>query len=81
MNGTRADIKAFGVVSMKDSRGQPGRLMGGAELQIARPGFDKNERGEDTRERKAPVENVRLFNNLAADQLRTNIFAKTLAEI
>ena len=82
MNGTRADIKTFGNVGIKDSRERGGRLMGGAELQIARPGYDEKERGDDTRlARKTPVENVYLWNELAADQLRTNMFAKTIAEL
>ena len=82
MKGTRPDSRTHGKVGIKDSRERSGRLMGGAELQIARPSVNAKSRGNDTRlARKTPAENSRLWNTLAAKQLRNNPFAKTMAEI
>lgn len=78
---TRPDAKTYGEVGIKGSREVGGRLMGGAELQVAKPGFDEAERGADTRARKADPTNVRLWNDLAATQLRTNEFAKTIYDM
>lgn len=78
---TRADATTYGAVGIKNSREAGGRLMGGADLQVAKLGFDNSERGNDTRFRKADPTNVRLWNDLAAKQLRTNQFAKTLYDM
>ena len=82
MNGTREDIRTFGFVGLKASGATPGRFMGGAELQVGRPCFDEQERGADTRlARKTGPDNTYLWNTLAADQLKTNMFAKTLSDL
>lgn len=78
---TRSDNKTFGDVGMKGARERGGRIMGTAELQVNKPGFRNEQRGNDTRfGRKSGPENTRLWNTLAANQLKTNKFAKTLAE-
>jgi hypothetical protein len=78
---TRADATAYGAVGIKDSREAGGRIQGPAEIQIANPGFDEAERGLDTRARKTDPSNVRLWNDLAAGQLKMNEWAKTIAEL
>ena len=79
---TRPDKKTHGDVGFKSSREKGGRVMGTAELQVNKPGHGNDQRGDDTRfGRKTDPENVRIWNSLAASQLKTNMFAKTLAEV
>lgn len=78
---TRADATTYGAVGIKNSREVGGRIQGTAYVQVAQPGFDNAERGVDTRARKTDPSNVRLWNDLAATQLQTNMFAKTIAEL
>jgi hypothetical protein len=78
---TRPDAMTYGAVGIKNSREVGGRIMGTADFQPSKLGFDNSERGIDTRERKTDPSNFRLWNTLAADQLKTNMFAKTIAEL
>lgn len=79
---SRPDNKTHGKVGIKGSRERGGRIMGTAELQVGRPGVVNEHRGNDTRYgRKTGPNNVRLWNSLAADQLKQNEFAKTIASL
>lgn len=78
---TRPDTTTYGITGIKGKE-IAGRAQGPPEIQVDKMGFDEEQRGADTRPgRKTTTRNLRLWNSLAADQLKTNEYAITLATV